>query len=164
MEAFLRYDHYKVLGIDRDANPAQVKRAYRTLVKRCHPDVNPSPKAARVFRAVHAAYTVLSDDVERARYDDRLRFYREAPPSSASTRQPRRPSNTMVRPAERPARPGQRLVYYGLHLTGVVSSTLLLVCILVGFTFFEWPAYVLLFCIPGMAVLPDSIDGLRWRS
>jgi hypothetical protein len=164
MQAFLQYDHYKVLGIDRDASPEQVKRAYRTLVKRCHPDLNPSPRAARVFRAVHEAYTVLSNEDDRARYDDRLRFYREAPPASAPTRQPRRYGTAMMRREERPARPGQRLVYYGLHLTGVVSSTVLLACILVGFTFFEWPAYVLLFCIPGMAVLPDSIDGLRSRS
>ena len=53
MENPLRYDHYKVLSVPRDATHERIKRAYRERVKDWHPDRNPSPRAAAVFQAVH---------------------------------------------------------------------------------------------------------------
>ena len=63
-------DHYEVLGIARDADAAEVKRAYRRLARESHPDANHGDSGAEVrFKAVSAAYEVLSDPERRARYD-----------------------------------------------------------------------------------------------
>jgi molecular chaperone DnaJ len=63
-------DFYIVLGIGRDASLPEVKRAYRRLARRLHPDVNPGDeRAALRFREVAEAYATLSDPVRRERYD-----------------------------------------------------------------------------------------------
>src|SRR4051794_16775289 len=70
--------HYETLGIAREASAAQIKRAYRSLVKCCHPDVFPSGSAAcadaeKRMREVNAAYAVLSNLRKREIYDSKLR-------------------------------------------------------------------------------------------
>jgi molecular chaperone DnaJ len=63
-------DYYEVLGIQRDADAATVKRAYRKMAMKHHPDRNPDDKdAERSFKEAAEAYEVLSDDQKRARYD-----------------------------------------------------------------------------------------------
>jgi molecular chaperone DnaJ len=62
-------DHYEVLGVDRNATPEEIKKAYRRLARELHPDVNPSPDAAEQFKLVTHAYDVLSDPDERQQYD-----------------------------------------------------------------------------------------------
>ena len=62
-------DHYEVLGVDRDATPEEIKKAYRKLARELHPDVNPSEDAAERFKSVTHAYDVLSDPDQRERYD-----------------------------------------------------------------------------------------------
>ena len=63
-------DYYEVLGLERNADDAAIKKAYRTLAKKYHPDVNPGDKdAEEKFKEVNEAYTVLSDSQKRARYD-----------------------------------------------------------------------------------------------
>jgi molecular chaperone DnaJ len=63
-------DYYEVLGVDRGADGASVKQAFRTLARELHPDVNPDdPAAAERFREAAEAYEVLSDEQTRARYD-----------------------------------------------------------------------------------------------
>ncbi|MEZ4368656.1 MAG: J domain-containing protein [Kofleriaceae bacterium] len=65
-----RRDLYEVLGVARDVDDAELKRAYRELARRHHPDVNPDdPKAAGRFRELNDAYAVLSDKAARSRYD-----------------------------------------------------------------------------------------------
>ena len=64
-------DLYELLGVARDATPAQIKKAYRKLARRYHPDVNPDdPEAEERFKEVAAAHDVLSDADKRARYDE----------------------------------------------------------------------------------------------
>ncbi|MBO0840506.1 MAG: molecular chaperone DnaJ [Sciscionella sp.] len=58
-------DYYGVLGVDRQATPEQIKRAYRKLARELHPDVNPDEQAQQRFRDVTAAYEVLSDPKKR---------------------------------------------------------------------------------------------------
>lgn len=63
-------DYYEVLGVDRNADDAAIKKAYRTLAKKYHPDMNPGDKDAEAkFKEVNEAYAVLSDSEKKARYD-----------------------------------------------------------------------------------------------
>ncbi len=61
-------DYYQVLGLDRGASEGDIKRAFRELARKHHPDVNP-PDAGEAFREINEAYAVLSDREQRARYD-----------------------------------------------------------------------------------------------
>ena len=63
-------DYYEVLGVDKNADDAAIKKAYRQLAKKYHPDANPGDKTAEEkFKEVGEAYTVLSDPDKRAAYD-----------------------------------------------------------------------------------------------
>jgi len=63
-------DYYEILGVDRDASESEVKRAYRKLAIKHHPDKNPDdPTAAEKFREATEAYEVLKDSRKRAQYD-----------------------------------------------------------------------------------------------
>ncbi len=63
-------DYYEVLGVKKDASDADLKKAYRNLAKKLHPDVNPGDKQAEEkFKELNEAYEVLSDAQQRARYD-----------------------------------------------------------------------------------------------
>src|SRR5947208_7134272 len=63
-------DFYKILGIKRDAKPEEIKKAYRRLARKYHPDVNPGDKASEErFKQMSEAFDVLSDPKKRAVYD-----------------------------------------------------------------------------------------------
>jgi len=62
-------DYYKVLGVARDAKQAEIKRAYRKLARKYHPDVSDEKDAAAKFKEVGEAYAVLKDPEKRAAYD-----------------------------------------------------------------------------------------------
>jgi molecular chaperone DnaJ len=62
-------DHYDVLGVDKNATPEEIKKAYRRLARELHPDVNSAPDAEDRFKAVTHAYDVLSDPGQRRDYD-----------------------------------------------------------------------------------------------
>jgi molecular chaperone DnaJ len=66
----VKRDYYDVLGVRRDADAGEVKKAFRKLARECHPDVNPGdPDCEAQFKEAAEAYEVLSDDDSRAAYD-----------------------------------------------------------------------------------------------
>ena len=63
-------DYYEVLGVDKTADDATIKKAYRQQAKKYHPDLNPGDKQAEAkFKEVNEAYEVLSDSEKKSRYD-----------------------------------------------------------------------------------------------
>jgi molecular chaperone DnaJ len=63
-------DYYEVLGVDKNADEAAIKKAYRVLAKKYHPDMNPGDEAAaEKFKEASEAYAVLSDAEKRRQYD-----------------------------------------------------------------------------------------------
>ncbi|MBI4743878.1 MAG: molecular chaperone DnaJ [Actinobacteria bacterium] len=69
-------DYYKILGVSKDANRNEVKKAYRKLARKYHPDANPNNKEAEEkFKKVSEAYEVLSDEKKRKEYDEASRMF-----------------------------------------------------------------------------------------
>lgn len=63
------HDYYKTLGVDKNATPADIQKAYRKLARKFHPDVNKSKDAENKFKEINEANEVLSDPEKRKRYD-----------------------------------------------------------------------------------------------
>jgi len=68
-------DHYKTLGIKRNASTEEVKRAYRKLALKWHPDVNKNPDARNRFIEINEAYLILSDFEAKQKYDKEYDYY-----------------------------------------------------------------------------------------
>lgn len=62
-------DYYKILGVDRNASDEEIKRTYRKLALKYHPDKNPDKDAADRFKEINEAYEVLGDPAKRAKFD-----------------------------------------------------------------------------------------------
>src|SRR5438094_9641814 len=67
-------DYYKILGVDRGASDEDIKKAYRKLARKYHPDVSKEPNAKEQFQEVSEAYETLKEKEKRAAYDNLGRF------------------------------------------------------------------------------------------
>jgi molecular chaperone DnaJ/curved DNA-binding protein len=68
-------DYYDILGVDEDASQREIKKAYRELARKHHPDRNPDDEnAEETFKEIQKAYAVLSDEEKRKQYDAKRRF------------------------------------------------------------------------------------------
>ncbi len=63
-------DYYKVLGVDRDISQAELKKSYRKLARKYHPDVSKESNAEERFKEVNEAYEVLGNEENRTQYDN----------------------------------------------------------------------------------------------
>ncbi len=71
-------DYYEILGLESKATSDDIKKAYRELAKKYHPDINKSSTSEELFKLISEAYGVLSDDAQRKQYDLYRKFEIEA--------------------------------------------------------------------------------------
>ena len=62
-------DYYQILGVSKDADQKEIKKAFKQLAKKYHPDISKEPNAEEKFKEAQEAYAVLSDADKRAQYD-----------------------------------------------------------------------------------------------
>ncbi len=129
---------YDLLGIDRKADKSEVKKAYRELAKKYHPDVNDDPKAENIFNNIKSAYEILSDPYKRSIYDYLLS--RREQPLKESQFQRRKQSNPYrQRPKEayhdqsRELNSFSKGEYVQFHLKQVISLGILVSLFIAGF-------------------------------
>src|SRR5438067_4869642 len=78
MPSTAKKDYYEALGVARAADADEIRKSYRRLARKYHPDLNPGDKAAEErFKSVQEAYDVLSDQKKRQMYDQ-VGFYSES--------------------------------------------------------------------------------------
>ena len=66
--------HYETLGVSKDASEGDIKKAYRSLSLKYHPDRNPDPSVQEKYKAINDAYDILSDSQTKKQYDQELQF------------------------------------------------------------------------------------------
>jgi curved DNA-binding protein len=78
-------DYYEILGVDKSASPEDIKKAYRKLARKLHPDLNPDDAAAEEkFKELNEAYEVLADEDNRVKYDRFGQYWKQAQEGAAT--------------------------------------------------------------------------------
>lgn len=95
-------DYYEIMGLENTASSEDIKKAYRELAKKYHPDINKSSTSEELFKLISEAYEVLSDDTRRTQYDLYRKFELESEAIEESTRS-RAPGQGSPKQAARPS-------------------------------------------------------------
>jgi curved DNA-binding protein CbpA len=111
-------DYYELLGVNRSASDAEIKRAYRRLSFQYHPDKNSSLEAEELFKEINAAYDVLGDPEKRRAYDLRGAFQFDVEPEAMQ------PQHRDPRYRRRPAQPSQ-----GVKSTKYTPQEVMAICL-----------------------------------
>jgi DnaJ-domain-containing protein 1 len=90
-------DYYRVIGVERDASEAEIKRSFRKLAVLYHPDKNPTHEAETLFKEINEAYEILSDPDKKFRYDQLLHSPSVQPGQQTYTRSQSRSSHLSER-------------------------------------------------------------------
>lgn len=77
-------DYYKIMGLDRKVSQDEIKRAYRKLARKYHPDVSKEPNAENKFKELGEAYEVLKDPEKRAKYDQYGQYWQNPNPGGTA--------------------------------------------------------------------------------
>lgn len=94
-EKLSQINPYEVLNLQPTASKDEIRKAYRTLARKYHPDSNPNNKAAEEkFKQINDAYTILSDEVKKADYDRSQRQQSQAASNTKTTTAKPRPKRT----------------------------------------------------------------------
>ena len=113
-ENWITDDFYKALGVSEDASESDIKKAYRKLSRKYHPDLNPGDEQAeKKFKEISEAYDVLSDKKQREEYD-RLRRRTARGPRRKHHQHPHQPRPGIHR-RKRDRVPAGRLPHRGTH-------------------------------------------------
>lgn len=90
-----RNNPYVTLGISQNASEQEIRKAFRALAKKYHPDMNPgNPKAEEKFREINEAYEILSDERKRSKLDQQLRGASETQSENVHTSTKQQRQNT----------------------------------------------------------------------
>ncbi|HBB32290.1 MAG TPA: molecular chaperone DnaJ [Cyanobacteria bacterium UBA8803] len=132
--------YYGILGLHPSASPLEIRRAYRTLSKRYHPDTTElAPQTATLkFQQLNEAYAILSNPERRLVYDQKIGYSRlnviQAPPglnNPVTQPQPKYSSYTYLDPTDRPLSAGE---VFALFILGLTFLGCLLLAIAIGLT------------------------------
>ena len=132
--------YYALLGLHPSASPLEIRRAYRELSKRYHPDTTdlPAATATSKFQQLNEAYATLSSPERRVLYDQKIGYSRlnviQAPPGlDDPVRQPKQvyKSSAYLDPTDRPLSPGE---LFALFILGLTFVGCLLLAIAIGLT------------------------------
>lgn len=164
------YNYYKILGIEPDATRLDIKKAYRLLAFKYHPDRNDSPKAKEFFQILNDAYATLNDDTRRLAYDKKLypeQAYKYRNPSlnrdrkvnqSSSNFGATKKNNSSFMASDKTYLP-PKFARHILFLTGLILGLFML-----SFPIFYMYMYstssTLFFVILGFILTIDSLAGL----
>ena len=137
------HDLYELLGVRSDANPIQLKTAYRKAVKLHHPDVTRNPKSAVQFNLIMRAYEVLIDPEQRASYDQghtarRAHAAPRTPPRESESASRAGPTRSSAQPRPRPAPPPSAPVQSRTFVEHIWGIAVLIVRGLLGWIAFSF--------------------------
>jgi len=159
-----KFNYYRILGVNRNANSLEIKRAYRKLAKQYHPDTAKSEKEAEYFKVLKEAYECLSDSASRKRHDDLLDGVKQ------TSREIKREVRKEERKEKRKYKQGEKgdihfheppaLIKNFFYFVGLIFSVTISINTIYFVQKGDWGAGWLCILILTLILLSDSLAGL----